>query len=122
MHARPGLEALLILVCAVVGETALGEDLLDMRQLGQRGAVLEAAPERFRVIQSLAKFNDDGLDDIGIVSMSEPGPASRPGRMAIVYGRRDLVGPHLAVSEADPGGREQHGEPAKAGCNGKEAR
>src|SRR3989454_1081962 len=80
----------------------VAEDLIDMRQLGKRGAILEPgllplARGDFKVeeAQGLGDFNGDGFDDLGVIYQSEPSEAPGPWRVAVVYGRRDLSGRHL---------------------------
>src|SRR2546422_8913183 len=78
----------------------VAEDLIDMRQLGKRGAILETAllPKdhgKLEEVQGLGDFNGDGFDDLGVIYESEPSEAPGPWRVAVVYGRRDLSGRNL---------------------------
>src|SRR2546426_1088481 len=80
----------------------VAKDLIDMRQLGKRGAILETgllplARGDFKVeeAQGLGDFNGDGFDDLGVIYQSEPSEAPGPWRVAVVYGRRDLSGRNL---------------------------
>src|SRR5256885_1933507 len=78
----------------------VAEDLIDMRQLGKRGAILETAllplargHTKVWEAQGLGDFNGDGFDDLGVIYQSEPSEtASGPWRVAVVYGRRELSG------------------------------
>src|SRR5437870_570174 len=80
----------------------VAEDLIDMRQLGKRGAILETALLPFSKnlgklyeVQFLGDFNGDGFDDLAVTYRGEPSEAPGPWRVAVVYGRRDLFGRNL---------------------------
>lgn len=72
------------------------EDLVDTRQLGTRGAILETAlgNEYGKIwdARSVGDFNGDGLDDLGVIYWSEPGALGHPWRIGVIYGRRGLSG------------------------------
>jgi hypothetical protein len=92
-----GLAALLLAGGGL--EDAIAEDLIDLRQLGKRGAILGTAysgqrPEIWDV-RLLGDFDGDGLDDLGVIYKSDPDETMLPYRVTIVYGQRELWGQHI---------------------------
>ena len=76
----------------------VSEDLIDTRQLGTRGAILETVigngegnGEVWHV-GNLGDFNGDGLDDLGVIYSSGPDDLGYRFRMGVIYGRRGLSG------------------------------
>ena len=63
------------LLATVSLRVVVAEDLVDTRQLGTRGAILETAiGSSFELwdVRTVGDFNGDGLDDLGVIFPSGP--------------------------------------------------